>query len=161
MKRHFRFFTQRVLPLVYDDSLSYYEILCKMQNGLISLEEDIDNNLLTSIDCIAKMPDLTYFDCSYNQVEGIPELDPLSRLQQFYASYNQIPSVAPLAGLPELTYVNVDYNEPIDDIEILSSCRLLVQVSAFGTHVKEVKMLTDFGVIVNFDPSFADQNTAE
>ena len=50
MKRHFRFFTQRVLPLVYDDSLSYYEILCKMQNGLISLEEDIDNNLLTWIE---------------------------------------------------------------------------------------------------------------
>lgn len=137
------------------------EDISALNNCIRLTELRVDNNLLTSIDCIAKMPDLTYFDCSYNQVEGIPELDPLSRLQQFYASYNQIPSVAPLAGLPELTYVNVDYNEPIDDIEILSSCRLLVQVNAFGTHVKEVKMLTDFGVIVNFDPSFADQNTAE
>ncbi len=121
----------------------------------------VDNNLLTSIDCISKMPELTYLDCSYNQIEGIPELDPMSRLQQFYASYNQIPSVASLAGLPELTYVNVDYNEPIEDIEVLSSCRLLVQVNAFGTHVKEVKLLTDYGVIVNFDPSFADQDTED
>lgn len=28
--RHFRFWCQKVLPLVYDDSLSYYEVLCKV-----------------------------------------------------------------------------------------------------------------------------------
>lgn len=28
--RHFRFWCQYVLPLVYDDSLSYYEVLCKV-----------------------------------------------------------------------------------------------------------------------------------
>ena len=26
----FRFWAQKVLPLVYDDSLSYYEVLCKV-----------------------------------------------------------------------------------------------------------------------------------
>ncbi len=118
----------------------------------------VDNNLLTSIDCIAKMPLLTYFDCSYNQVASIPALDAESHLQQFYASYNQLTSVSSLAGLRELTYVNIDYNEEVEDIEVLSSCYLLVQVNAFGTHVKEVKLLTDFGVIVNFDPSYADQD---
>ncbi len=137
------------------------EDISALGNCIRLTELRVDNNLLTSIDCIAKMPNLTYLDCSYNQVLSIPELDPLSRLQQFYASYNQISSVAPLAGLPELTYVNVDYNEPIEDIEVLSSCRLLVQVNAFGTHVKEVKLLTDFGVIVNFDPSFADQDSED
>ncbi len=135
------------------------EDISALGNCTVLTELRVDNNLLTSIDCIAKMPKLTYLDCSYNQVSSIPELDPASRLQQFYASYNQIVSVAPLAGLTELTYVNVDYNEPIEDIEVLSSCRLLVQVNAFGTHVKEVKLLTDFGVIVNFDPSYADQET--
>ena len=125
------------------------------------LELRVDNNLLTSIDCIAKMPLLTYLDCTHNQITSLPELDPMSHLQQFYASYNQIASVAPLAGLTELTYVNVDYNEPIEDIEVLSTCRLLVQVNAFGTHVKEVKLLTDYGVIVNFDPSFADQEITD
>ena len=30
MLRHFHFWCQKVLPLVYDDSLSYYEVLCKV-----------------------------------------------------------------------------------------------------------------------------------
>ena len=29
-----RFYCQKVLPLVYDDSLSYYELLCKVCNKL-------------------------------------------------------------------------------------------------------------------------------
>lgn len=28
--KYFRFWCQKVLPLVYDDSLSYYEVLCKV-----------------------------------------------------------------------------------------------------------------------------------
>lgn len=46
----FRFWCQKVLPLVYDDSLSYYEILCKVVeyiNGLIendkAIVEEIEN----------------------------------------------------------------------------------------------------------------------
>lgn len=38
--RHFRFWCQKVLPLVYDDSLSYYEILCKVVNYINNI---IDN----------------------------------------------------------------------------------------------------------------------
>ena len=29
-----RFYCQKVLPLVYDDTLSYYELLCKVCNKL-------------------------------------------------------------------------------------------------------------------------------
>ena len=42
--RHFRFWCQKVLPLVYDDSLSYYELLCKVVeyiNGLIQSNNDL------------------------------------------------------------------------------------------------------------------------
>lgn len=38
--RHFRFWCQTVLPLVYDDSLSYYENLCKI---VAFLNKMIDN----------------------------------------------------------------------------------------------------------------------
>lgn len=38
---NFKFFCQKVLPLVYDDSLSFYEVLCKM---VVYLNEMIDNN---------------------------------------------------------------------------------------------------------------------
>ena len=60
--------------------------------------------------------------------------------------------VSPLAGLPELTRVNVDYNEAVEDVLCLASCSLLIQIDAFGTKVKDVQVLTDMGVIVNYNP---------
>lgn len=42
--KHFRFWCQKVLPLVYDDSLSYYEVLCKVVkyiNDLIDSDRTI------------------------------------------------------------------------------------------------------------------------
>lgn len=38
----FRFWCQKVLPLVYDDSLSYYELLCKIVDYLNKTMEDVD-----------------------------------------------------------------------------------------------------------------------
>ena len=41
---HFRFWCYKVLPLVYDDSLSYYEVLCKAVkyiNKLIDSDKEI------------------------------------------------------------------------------------------------------------------------
>lgn len=46
--RHFRFWCQSVLPLVYDDSLSYYEVLCKVVeyiNNLIETDKDIFSDI--------------------------------------------------------------------------------------------------------------------
>lgn len=39
-QKPFRFWVQHVLPLVYEDSLSYYELLCKVVNYINSLIED-------------------------------------------------------------------------------------------------------------------------
>lgn len=39
--RPFRFWCQKVLPLVYDDSLSYYEVLCKLVDYLNKTMEDV------------------------------------------------------------------------------------------------------------------------
>ena len=44
----FRFWCQKVLPLVYDNSLSYYELLCKVVeyiNELIYADKILDNEL--------------------------------------------------------------------------------------------------------------------
>lgn len=38
--KYFRFWCQKVLPIVYDDSLSYYEILCKVVNYINNLIDD-------------------------------------------------------------------------------------------------------------------------
>lgn len=46
--RYFNFWCQKVLPLVYDDSLSYYEVLCKVVtylNNVIKSENEIIENV--------------------------------------------------------------------------------------------------------------------
>lgn len=56
--RKFRFWCQKVLPLVYDDSLSYYEILCKVVHYLNKVIEDV-NSIPDYIDAVieAKLDD--------------------------------------------------------------------------------------------------------
>ena len=41
--RPFRYWCHKVLPLVYDDSLSYYELLCKVTQHLNSMGESVNN----------------------------------------------------------------------------------------------------------------------
>lgn len=44
----FKYWCQKVLPLVYDDSLSYYEVLCKVVtylNNMIENQKDFANDL--------------------------------------------------------------------------------------------------------------------
>lgn len=38
--KHFKFWCQKILPLVYDDSLSYYEVLCKVVDYINKLIDD-------------------------------------------------------------------------------------------------------------------------
>lgn len=45
----FRFWSQHVLPLVYDDSLSYYEVLCKVVDYTNKLIEN-DNSIIATLD---------------------------------------------------------------------------------------------------------------
>lgn len=40
----FRFWCQKVLPLVYDNSLSYYEVLCKVVEYLNQVIQQVDSN---------------------------------------------------------------------------------------------------------------------
>ncbi len=137
-------------------SHNHLEDISALSNSTKMTHLDVSNNFLTSVDCIAQMPNLTELNISHNEVLSLPRLEPTFHLQRVYASYNKLLKVDSLAGLQELTIVDVDYNEDVIDIEVLASCHLLVQVNAFGTHVKEVKQLTDYGVIVNFDPSYGE-----
>lgn len=47
--KNFRYWAQRVLPLVYDDSLSYYEILCKIIDKINEIEEVWDPDKIEEI----------------------------------------------------------------------------------------------------------------
>lgn len=65
----FRIWCQKVLPLVYDDSLSYYEVLCKVVDYINNL---IDNDKVIESELESLRADLTVvqkwienFDTSY------------------------------------------------------------------------------------------------
>lgn len=45
----FRFWCQKVIPLVYDNSLSYYEVLCKVVNYINKIIDDT-NGVVADID---------------------------------------------------------------------------------------------------------------
>lgn len=47
--KHFDFWCYKVLPLVYDDSLSYYEILCKIVDYINKMIEE-DKSYIDEID---------------------------------------------------------------------------------------------------------------
>lgn len=65
----FRFWCQKVLPLVYDNSLSYYEVLCKVVNYLNNIIEDSNgfigalNDLRKDLDVVEEW--IANFDTSY------------------------------------------------------------------------------------------------
>lgn len=48
---HFRFWCQKVIPLVYDDSLSYYEVLCKVVHYINKLI-DTDNEIVEDLNAL-------------------------------------------------------------------------------------------------------------
>lgn len=47
--KHFRFWCQKVIPLVYDDSLSYYEVLCKVVHYINKII-DTSNEIIENVD---------------------------------------------------------------------------------------------------------------
>lgn len=79
----FRFWCQKVLPLVYDDSLSYYELLCKVVDYLNSTMEDVNTaveditNLHTAYEQLQSYVN-TYFDSLDVQEEINNKLDTMA-----------------------------------------------------------------------------------
>lgn len=65
----FKFWCQKVLPLVYDDSLSYYEVLCKVVeyiNNLIAEDKLIEENISELQNELAEVQEwINNYDTSY------------------------------------------------------------------------------------------------
>lgn len=97
----FRFWCQKVLPLVYDDSLSYYELLCKVVGKLNELAEN-QNNLSDEIKEVAK--DLNDFK---NQVPGMVEAKVEEWLNNYITTHGLVNSVNGMTGVVTLTAADV------------------------------------------------------
>ena len=90
--RPFRFWCQKVLPLVYDDSLSYYELLCKVVCKLNELAEN-QNNMSDEIKQVAA--DLDDFK---NQVPGMIEAKVQEWLDNYIATHGLVNHVNGMTG---------------------------------------------------------------
>lgn len=88
----FRFWCQKVLPLVYDDSLSYYELLCKVVCKLNEMAEN-QNNLSDEIKQVAQ--DLDDFK---NQVPGMIEAKVQEWLDNYIATHGLVNHVNGMTG---------------------------------------------------------------
>lgn len=51
--KHFNFWCQKILPLVYDDSLSYYEVLCKVVDYINKIIGD-ENSVIGQLEELRK-----------------------------------------------------------------------------------------------------------
>ena len=67
--RPFRFWCQKVLPLVYDDSLSYYELLCKVVDYLNKTME-IVNKLRENCQALSGLFPAFSFGCPFGFQKG-------------------------------------------------------------------------------------------
>ena len=88
----FRFWCQKVLPLVYDDSLSYYELLCKVVCKLNEMAGN-QNNLSDEIKQVAQ--DLDDFK---NQVPGMIEAKVEEWLNNYITTHGLVNHVNGMTG---------------------------------------------------------------
>lgn len=70
-----RFWCQKVLPLVYDDSLSYYEVLCKVVSQLNTFIDDYN-------EFVSEFP---------NEVQAVVEEEVSRYISQLIGNYNAFP----------------------------------------------------------------------
>ena len=101
----FRFWCQKVLPLVYDDTLSYYELLCKVVDYLNKTMEDVDTlhgDVVNLHSAYVQLQDYvnTYFDNLdvqeeiNNKLDDMVESGTMSLLLAGVVGYSGVTAVA-------------------------------------------------------------------
>lgn len=113
---------------------------------------DLSDNALTDLSALETLNALQMLDFSYNEVTLLPTLKKDCALTIINGSYNQLSDLEALTDLENLNYVYMDYNEAIETADPLAECPLLVQVSIYGTSVRDVSALTAHDILVNYNP---------
>ena len=98
----FRFWCQKVLPLVYDDSLSYYELLCKVVDYLNKTMEDV--GVLEG--------DVTKLHKAYKELQGYVN-DYFSTLDVQEEINNKLDEMANNGTLGEILKSVITVNQPV------------------------------------------------
>lgn len=121
--------------------------------GLIEL--DLSNNSISDIQSLSSLSKLEILYFANNSVTELPKWADGCPLRSIDGSYNQLESIASLKNMGQLTHIFMDYNK-ITSVKELKSCYKLVQVNIYGNAISGVEVLTEHDVIVNYDPTLAE-----
>ena len=118
----FRYWCQKILPLVYDDSLSYYELLCKVVDYLNKTMEDVETlnsdvtNVYTAFETLQNYVN-TYFD----NLDVATEID--NKLDEMASNGSLSELIAPfvLSNLPPVIVDNANKMVDRNKLYILST----------------------------------------
>lgn len=115
-------------------------------------ELDISHNSLKDLSALSNLSSLQSLNFENNKVTSLPSFTKDCALTSINGAKNRLTSLDALSVLKQLNFVIMDYNNEIRTISSLSSCTTLVEVSIFGTGVKDVSALTKMNVIVKYAP---------
>jgi len=118
MIQPFRFWCQKVLPLVYDDSLSYYELLCKVISYLNNVITDLNTTIGRQDELEVALAELkSYVENYFNNLDVQQEinnkLDQMVQEGYFKNLVEQYLSLLPPSQLTNnISAYAFDYNAP-------------------------------------------------
>lgn len=115
-------------------------------------------NQVVDLSPLRKLTKIQVLDFSSNKVELLPEWVDGCALTTIDGSYNQLANIDGLAKMEHLTHVFMDYNL-LKDVDALADCFCLVQVNVFGNPIPDVEKLRDHDIIVNYNPTVADEDS--
>ncbi len=129
--------------------------------GCTALETlDLSGNSISDISVVSGFKQLVDLNVSSNQITELPQFDADTPLWHVDVSHNQIESLAGLEGNLSVNFINADYNR-IKSIAKLESCIMLVKMNLWDNPVDadEVKQLQDIGILINYNPNYAEPET--
>ena len=163
----FRYWCQKVLPLVYDDSLSYYELLCKVVDYLNKTMEDVE--ILHG--------DVTNLHTAYEELQAYVNdyFSTLDVQEEINNKLNQMASDGTLTDI--ITPIISEYQMPqiVNTVEEMANIKKLYILSTDGhlyyhngsnfvdsglTYTQANNSVISSGIIVNSD-NYNDYNNAD
>lgn len=120
------------------------------------VELNIGSNSITDITPLSTLTNLELFTFSFNQATALPAWPDGSKLRFIDGTNNQVESLDNLKNMHSLTHILMDYNK-ITSVDPVADCYNLVQINAYGNAIPNVDSLKDKEIIVNWDPTLAEE----
>ena len=151
--------TAAALPLLTELNLDYNGLSdLSGLSGCASLKTlTLSNNSIEDLSPLVGLRTLERLDFSYNSVSELPQFAENSAMQVIDGSHNTLENIDSIRSMADIGYVYMDYNN-LTNVDALAECYHLVQVNVYGNAIPDVSALTEHDIIVNYDPTVADED---